>query len=167
MVIRILLVPRTCFNRYDSNDGMKHMGLMLLTSKESSILNQFRSITYLPANRNDKLQIQGLIVRLKSDVNFGFIYCRSSPTDPEIKAINKYFIECNFLMGDLNLSHRSKDDQVKIQDLCQETKSSYLREITRTISNNQLDYILGDKSFSDRCFVTSYKNFISITTQLF
>ena len=35
------------FNRYDSNDGMKHMGLMLLTSKESSILNQFRSITYI------------------------------------------------------------------------------------------------------------------------
>ena len=36
------------FNRYDSNDGIKHMGLMLLTSKDSDIISQFRSITYLP-----------------------------------------------------------------------------------------------------------------------
>ena len=29
------------FNRYDSDDGSKHMGLLLLTSKKSSILDQF------------------------------------------------------------------------------------------------------------------------------
>ena len=149
------------FNRYDSEDGSKHMGLILLTSRKSLILDQFKSVSHLPAKRNNRLQIQGLIVRLINGLNFGFIYCRSSPNNPEIKAIRKYFDECNFLMGDFNLSHRVKEDQVKINNLCQETKTSFLNEITRTISNNQLDYILIDNELLQRSFVTSYNNFIS------
>ena len=149
------------FNRYDSDDGIKHMGLMLLTRNNSSIIDQFKSVTQLPAKRNGKLQIQGLIVRFINGLNFGFIYCRSSPNNPEIKAINKYFDECNILMGDLNLSHRSTEDQGKIVKLCQDRKISHLKEITRTISNNQLEYILIDKEFVKMCFVTSYNNFIS------
>ena len=137
------------------------MGLMLLTSRNSTILDHFKSVTHLPAMRDNKLQIQGLIVRLKNGLNFGFIYCRSSPNNPEIKGIKKYFEECNFLMGDFNLSHRIKEDQRKIENLCQESKISLLREITRAISNNQLDYILADKEFIKNCFVTSYNNFIS------
>ena len=84
------------FNRYDSEDGSKHMGLILLTSKKSEILKEFKSVTHLPAKRNNKLQIQGLIVRLRNGLNFGFIYCRSGPNNSEIKAIQKYFDECIF-----------------------------------------------------------------------
>ena len=149
------------FNRYDSDDGSKHMGLLLLTSKKSSILDQFKSVTHLPARRGNKLQIQGLIVRLLNGMHFGFIYCRSRPNNSEIKAIKKYFDECQFLMGDFNLSHRIQDDQMKMDDLCHETKINFLQEITRSISNNQLDYILIDKEFITMCFVTSYNNFIS------
>ena len=149
------------FNRYDSDDGLKHMGLMLLTSKKSSIQNYFKSVTHLPALRNNKLQIQGLIVRLTNGFNFGFIYCRSSPNNPEIKAIRKYFGECNFLMGDFNLSHRIKGDRLKIKNLCEETKISILQEITRTISINQLDFILIDKELLEISFATSFNNFIS------
>ena len=36
-----------------------------------------------------------------------------------------------------------------------------MNEITRSISYNQLDYVLLDKSLRDRSFVTSYHNFIS------
>ena len=64
-------------------------------------------------------------------------------------------------MGDLKLSHRLKEDQIKVDQLCQESKISFLKEITRTISNNQLDYILIDKELIEMCFVTSYNNFIS------
>ena len=117
-----------CVDRYDSGDVIKHMGLMLLTSKKSFITDQFKSVTHQTAQRNDKIQIQGLIVRLINGMNFGFIYCRSSPNNPEIKAIVKYFGECQFLMGDLNLSHRTKKDQMKIDKLCQDTKINLLRE---------------------------------------
>ena len=58
--------------RYDSDDGSKHMGLILLTSKKSSINDQIQSITHQSTSRQKKLQIQGLIVRLIKGINFGF-----------------------------------------------------------------------------------------------
>ena len=145
--------------RYDAEDALKHMGLMLLKSEKSSIHNKMHSITHQTAKRNEKLQVQGLIVRLKDKQNFGFIYCRSTPSNPEIKAICKYFNECEILMGDFNLSHRISEDQEKIVKLCQEEKINALIEITRSASNNQLDYILINKNLI--YFVTSYSNFIS------
>ena len=100
-------------------------------------------------------------MRLTNGLKFGFIYCRSTPTDSEIKPINKYFNECNVLMGDFNLSHRIPNDQKKVINLCHEKKVSALSEITRSISNNQLDYILIDELLKLICFVTSFNNFIS------
>ena len=64
-------------------------------------------------------------------------------------------------MGDLNLSHRIPNDQKKVTSLCQGTKVSALKEITRSISGNQLDYILIDEILKSVWFVTSYNNFIS------
>ena len=89
------------------------------------------------------------------------LHFERAANNPEIKAINKYFDECTALMGDFNLSHRNEPDKQKIKDLCQEIKYSALNEITRAISNNQLDYILIKKIFMKFCFVTSYHNFIS------
>ena len=146
--------------RYDAGDQKKHMGLLLLTSKQSKF-NCTLSITYQTAKRDAKVQIEGIVVRGITNLILGFLYCRSTPTNPEIKAINKYFKECNVILGDLNLSHRIPTDKAKVKDLCQDSKVSVLNEITRSISNNQLDYILMDKSLTSRSFVTSYHNFIS------
>ena len=66
------------------------------------------SITHQTAKRNGDLQIEGLIVKMENGLEIGFLYCRSTPTDAEIK---KYFGECNVIMGDLNLSHRILKDQ--------------------------------------------------------
>ena len=146
--------------RYDSEDQRKHMGLILLSSRTSKFNGQV-SITHQTAKRDGHLQIEGIIMRLKCDLKFGFVYCRSSPTFSEIKAINRYFEECNVLMGDFNLSHRDKQDQNKITTLCQQSKFSALKEITRSISQNQLDYILIDEDLRERIYVTSFHNFIS------
>ena len=64
-------------------------------------------------------------------------------------------------MGDFNLSHRVIEDESKVKQLCQNKRISALNEITRSISNNQLEYILIDESLNEICFVTSYNNFIS------
>ena len=64
-------------------------------------------------------------------------------------------------MGDLNLSHRIDGDRLKIITLCGEEKFSALSEITRAISNNQLEYILLDKKHENYYFATSFHNFIS------
>ena len=94
-------------------------------------------------------------------MQFGFIYSRSTPSDPEIKSINNHFAECTLLMGDFNLSHRLPKDQLKVIALCQETKVDALNEITRCISNNQLDYILINLHLIKICFATNFHNFIS------
>ena len=64
-------------------------------------------------------------------------------------------------MGDFNLSSRVKEDRKKIDQLCENKKLSVLNDITRSISNNQLDHIIIDKELSDKSYVTSYHNFIS------
>jgi hypothetical protein len=147
--------------RYDSEDGSKHMGLMILSKKTSSLIGQIQSITHQTLKRESLLQIQGLILRMTNSLKFGFLYCRSTPNNPEIKAIKKYFAECCVLMGDLNLSHRIDGDKLKIITLCGEDKFSALAEITRSISNNQLEYILLHKKHEEYFFATSFHNFIS------
>ena len=103
--------------RYDSKDGLKHMGLIILSSLSSTISTLVRSLNHQVVNRNGNLQIQGLILELTNGLSFGFIYCRSTPNHPEIRAINKFFDQCTALMGDLNLSHRTQEDQGKILSL--------------------------------------------------
>ena len=45
--------------------------------------------------------------------------------------------------------------------LCSTKRINCLKEITRSVSNNQLDYIFIDEQFKNNNFVTSYNNFIS------
>ena len=124
--------------RYDVGDARKHMGLLLLKSKESKLIGQV-TISYKTAKRNEDTQIEGLIVRLENGINIGFLYCRSTPTIKEIEGITKNFEECNLLIGDLNLSHRIESDKEKLIRLCNNTKMNILHEITRSVRNNQLD----------------------------
>ena len=49
----------------------------------------------------------------------------------------------------------------KLEDLCKKDKFISLKEITRIVSNNQVDHILADKIFEGKSYSTSYFNFIS------
>ena len=147
--------------RYDCEDGTKHMGLMLLSNNNSNGVDKMQSISYKVAKREKEPQIEGLVVRMRNKINIGFIYSRSSPTNSEVKGICKNFEDCNILMGDFNLSHKNAEDQLKVVKLCHGRKVNALKEITRTMSNNQLDYVLIDDNMMEYCFTTSYNNFMS------
>ena len=73
----------------------------------------------------------------------------------------KYFDGCTAILGDFNLSHRNEQEKNKLETLCQDKRFSALNEITRTISNNQLDYILINIELKKSSYVTSYHNFVS------
>ena len=137
------------------------MGLILLTSKSSLILSQILSYRHQTAKRDACLQIQGLVLRLHNHLNIGFMYCRSTPNEKEIKGTLKSFKECQILMGDFNLSPKLPKDLKKLNTLCGDEKNISLKEITRTLSCNQPDHILIDKQIERFCYVTSYFNFIS------
>ena len=64
-------------------------------------------------------------------------------------------------MDDLNLSNRVKSQKTKLRTNCGDCKFSAPNEITRAISNNQLDYVIVEEQFKDYIFSTSYYNFIS------
>ena len=94
-------------------------------------------------------------------ISLGFLYCRTTPTNTDIDKIIEAFKECNCLIGDLNLSHRIEEHRQKLKKLCKYSKQSILNDITRSISNNQLDYVLIDDKIKENCFATSFYNFIS------
>ena len=75
--------------RYDANDNMKHMGLILISPKGSNTREKMTTISYKHAERNEDIQIQGIIVRMKNGLAVGFLYCRSTPSAQEIKAIQR------------------------------------------------------------------------------
>ena len=159
-------IQRMLFNwyildRFDSNDENKHMGLIALASKNSILSGKFNNFKHIHVKRNECLQIQGMILSFKNDINFGFLYSRSTPNKNEINYIQKAFNDCDVIMGDLNLSHKKKEDQQKLDILCGNKKKSILNELTRSISNNQLDYVMANEEISGRIYSTSYKNFIS------
>ena len=159
--IENILTNWSIIRREDSNDEIKHMGLLLLAPKGSNVMKFLKSLRYQKALRKDKLQVEGLIVRLTNQISIGFVYCRSTPTEAEIRGINKHFEECNVLMGDLNLTFKKEGEQRKLDSLCKSDKFMALKEITRVSSNNQPDHILADKKFKKHCFATSYFNFAS------
>ena len=97
--------------RDDANDEAKHMGLLLLAPKTSNVRTILKSLRYQKASRNDSLQIQGLIVRFTNDINIGFVYCRTTPNEDEVKATKKCFNECQVIMGDFNLSPKKETEQ--------------------------------------------------------
>ena len=107
------------------------------------------------------LQIQGIIIKTGCNVSIGAIYCRRTPSTNEISRINEVFGSCDILMGDFNLSHRIDNHQKKLDKLCNNVKESLLKEITRSISNNQLDYVLVNTVLKEYCYSTSFYNFIS------
>ena len=128
---------------------------------------KFNMLRSLIIKRKGSLQCQGILVRLKDGLRLGFIYCRSTPNNQEVEQIKKYFAECDVLMGDLNLSHKIDEEKGKIRKLCKPRKFSALTEITRSASNNQLDYILLNNNFKNTYLTGSFFNFISDHKSIF
>ena len=161
--VRKLLSNWDVIGRYDAEDSSKHMGLLVIASKSfnNKARHILKTISYMPAERNNKLQIQGLILRISKSINVGFLYCRTKPNNKEVQAIVKYFQECHALLGDLNLSIRDVEDLKKLKTLCNKKKEIALVETTRIVSNNQLDHILVDTKLMKCSFVTSFFNFVS------
>ena len=151
----------TIKGRYDAIDGGNHMGLLLLTSNNNDSRLKIEHVEEFNVKRKGSLQCQGILVRLKDGLRLGFIYCRSTPNNQEVEQIKKYFAECDVLMGDLNLSHKIEEEKGKIRKLCEPRKFSALTEITRSASNNQLDYIILNNKFKNTYLTGSFFNFIS------
>ena len=87
--------------RFDSNDGMVHMGLMLLQScksKEDDIVRNIEEKVYFKYYEGRKITcMQVLTVSfLKYHLSSAFVYIRETPTQEETKRLEKYLkpVDC-------------------------------------------------------------------------
>ena len=147
--------------RFDSNDGVIHMGLIILqscTSKEDNIAREIREKKYVK-NENGRTinYTQVMTVSfLKYNIKCAFVYIRQTPTDGETRKLEKFLKSFDLVMGDLNLDTYREGDLQKIKILC-EKKTKVLNEIT-TVRFNQLDHVLLDCSLFPNFFTTSFRN---------
>ena len=141
-------------SRFDSPDGRKHMGLLILTSKSTTNAQLVENLSY---DKNGQTQMQVTTVCL-AGILFCFVYTRTSPTHAEAEWLYEKTRGSTYLLGDLNL-RPDIPSQKRLIDVISGNKTMILRCST-TSQRNQLDHILGPES-DVRAFTTTYLNFIS------
>ena len=150
--------------RFDAYDDMKHMGLLLLSSKKSQQSHVISGVwkKYWKKMKGDKNLVfaQLLVVQLSDKKEFGFMYIRETPSLKEVEGFVKDIKDLDILAGDLNLDPEREDDMRKLTVLLANNKTLALKEVT-TSRNNQLDHILVNKKMFKDYFCTSFLNFTS------
>ena len=152
----------TLLQRFDAEDGQKHMGLLMLAPKNSNMSNFDPSMVKGFKDKHSQGLLYGMLKPLY--LRFAFLYIRpGSGTKRQISTILKSYEcnDCDIIMGDLNLNPQKPSELERINQLCSEKLEIALNEETTTDSKNQIDHILADKMLKGGIFVTSYYNFAS------
>ena len=147
--------------RFDSNDQVKHMGLLSLQSwqsKQEDIVRNTREKKYFKSEQGKRITfMQVLSVSfLKYHLSSAFVYVRKTPTQEEVLRVQNFLSDIDLVMGDLNLDTYRNEDSDKINLFCK-SRSQILNEVTTTWFN-QLDHILLDCSLFPSYFTTSFRN---------
>ena len=144
--------------RFDSNDNVKHMGMLLLKSKECAFQNILEKIEEKRFMKKGMLQIQVIHFSFSNfQLKSAAVYARKTPTQEEIQMLKEELKNDDLIMGDLNLEANRGEDLKKLQELCEE-KSRILNEIT-TSRFDQLDHVLLNCRKFEFFFSTSFINF--------
>ena len=140
--------------RFDSEDGRKHMGILILTSKSAT---DFQHIENFSLDRQGQTQVQVTNVRLSGTL-FSFVYIRTTPNLAECIWLNQKTLHSDYLIGDINCDPLSPTEENLINVIGGQ-KKMILREVT-TPQRKQLDHILGCE-LEKHVYTTSYLNFVS------
>ena len=140
--------------RIDSQDGRKHMGLLILTSTS---FTDIQLVETFSRDRQGQTQMQVISVSLSGTL-FSFVYIRTSPTHAEAEWLLEKTRNSSYILGDLNLQPDIAN-QMRLIEVISGDKTMILRSPT-TPQKSQLDHILGPES-DVHVYATSYLNFCS------
>ena len=144
--------------RFDSKDNMKHMGMLILKSKESTIGKVIGKLEEGRYIKKGLLQIQIVNISIPSfGLECAAVYARETPTLEETTMLKKQLCQVDLIIGDLNLEPSRPKDLVKLRELS-ENKTMILREIT-TSRFDQLDHVLLNCTKFEHYFSSSFMNF--------
>ena len=162
--LKDLLLNWNILKRFDAYDHMKHMGLLLLSSKKSQKNNLIRGYykKHWMKKIGDKNTIfaQLMVIQMYDKKEFGFMYIRETPTVKDVQGFVKDIKDLDVLAGDLNLDPERDEDMKKLTMLLANNKIRALYEVT-TSRFNQLDHILLKKDLYKEYFCTSFLNYTS------
>ena len=149
--------------RLDCNDGKKHMGLLVLGSRQSQLLRNCNLENDQAFENNipslGTLSIPGFH-GLKCCIEthtFAFIYSRCEIKQTMAQELSNKTAEIDYLLGDLNLNTANPIHRKAIDVICGEFKMMLLTELTMKY-NSHLDHILGTVKDNVNIFTTAFKN---------
>ena len=148
--------------QFDAQDGIEHMGLIILTSKLKSHLPvpEIRNVQLFEISDKKQLQVQGINLAVNG-ITYSFIYIRKTPTNIIIENLITQTTNSMFLIGDFNLNPKDQGESQKLQYLCGENRKMLLCEETHR-GGHQLDHLLGPKDkdqFNINYFASTFFNF--------
>ena len=132
--------------RYDEDDGKRHMGLLMMSPKKSSFGKFDRNMLEGFKDEN----CQGLLYGFMNPLylRMSFIYLRPGVgSKTQISHMLKKYdcSKCDIIMGDLNLNPKNDSEKKRIEELCHGELEMALNEETTTTTSNQIDHIFVNK----------------------
>ena len=147
--------------RSDAEDGLKHMGLLVLQGQSTSGRITMRILNNLRWSKKKSVYAQILQVHFDEYLlEASFVYINKTPTDTEVTNLCDVCKQSKLIVGDLNLDYARVVDQKKLADICGGKRVRILNELT-TNQHSQLDHILLDTTIWRDHFSTSYYNYTS------
>ena len=148
--------------RFDAEDDIDHMGLMLLSSKTSEkehlITSLFKTQWRKPKKSKNMIFAQLLSIKFNSyNKEIGFVYVRETPSFGDVEKISKETSHLDGLIGDINLNPEHDDDRRKLEKLLGNKKQMVLHETT-TSKSSQLDHVLLSKNLQEDFYTTTFYN---------
>ena len=150
-------------HRFDAGDSMtmKHMGLLLLKSRRSTIVSSHEEVKAKEWRESftdkDVVLAQQLLL-IVDKLKITFFYVREKPTLKDIERFNKTIQNSNIILGDFNLNPNDDKDHKRLAALTGNDKTRVLHELTYHTYNHQLDHIFLDTNLYPEHFCTSYNN---------
>ena len=157
--------------RFDVSDGIKHMGILLLLSKNTNVnalipedlIESFEESKMMQKGTNEGKKmsfVQGNVLWIREHfIKICFVYFREKPTQKDLLLGSKHWKGCDVIMGDLNLKQNIPADEKLLKFVCGDNYTLALNEMTTVYG--QPDHILVSKTIKMKYFTTSYHNFIS------
>ena len=147
----------TIITRFDANDHLKHMGLLILKSKHTKNKNNVENIEKKEIRVKENILCTQLInIFFEDGLKASFLYSRENPSNNQIQEITLKINDMDLVMGDINLDPKRTDDAPKLLSMC-DNRSRVLNEVT-TIRYNQLDHIFLNSEKYPSYFTTTFFN---------
>ena len=154
-----MLIHWTVVHRFDTTDGRRHMGLLILTPKIMSN-SSWKGLNFEIRGAEEVKKMSGettiqVVNCSQNDELVSFLYVNAKPNNEDVEKIQRLIFNSNYTFGDLNLNPEIKEDRKKLDHICGKSKMMHLKAIN-TDRRNQLDHIIIDTNKKHQVYTDAF-----------